>query len=236
MVVVKHLLLSGGRFALAIAALGCGDPVLPGDYAGPPASSVSGTLLPGVDGISKDVARPQLALVWLPGDAGQDAHLLVDQPVSYQRSSRLQNDWDIGVALPSEAAKFQGAVAGGGSVRIAVAKVVYFDDRNGDGRLDWSCDGPTCDQVKALSQQFVVYVDNPPYCQMGDRNPAGPRLTRGYHYFSFDGGVTRELAKGEGLSFTLDARTLSEVNPAAELRAFVAALLRSWAVSPLGGC
>lgn len=212
--------------AVAVALGGCGDAMLPSDFSGPPAGAVSGNVLARTG--QSDAERPRLSLEWLaPGS-------LVGQPVSYQRSSKLQNDWDIGLDLPAEAAKFE-LVVGGRRVRIGVAKMVYFDDRVADGRLDWSCRGPACDRVKAVSAQFVLYVDTPPYCQTEGR-PAVPRLRAGYHYYAFEGGSLRPLGADEAMSFVLGDRSPGESDPTAELRAFAGALERAWSVSSLEGC
>jgi hypothetical protein len=211
-------------FVLAVLPA-CGDPMLPSDFAGPPAGAVSGVV---AGAGQRDAERPRLSLEWLGVPA------LVGQPLSYQRSTRLQNDWDIGLGLPAETVKFDFVVAGR-SVRIGVAKMVYFDDRIPDGRLDWSCRGDGCDRVRAVSAQFVLFVDTPPYCQSEGR-PAVARLRAGYHYYAFEGSMLRELGADEAMSFTLTDRAPADSDPTADLRAFAAALERAWSIPGLDGC
>src|SRR5262245_4399935 len=142
------------RRALGLFALGgiaaCGDPILPSDFSGPPAGEVSGTVVEGASGAPKDADQPRLSLEWL--NLGPGAPALVGQVLFYQRSEKLKSDWDIGLSTPSESAKFD-IVVGSRRVRIAVGKMVYYDDRVPDGRLDWSCATSTCDRVKAVSTQ-----------------------------------------------------------------------------------
>ncbi len=168
---------------------------------------------------------------WLVGVGAAPA--LIGQPVTYKRSSKLQTDWDIGLALPVESVKFYGAV-GSARVRVAVGKTVYFDDRIEDGQLDWSCRAPTCDQVKAVSAQYVVYVEEPLYCQGRDGVPARLRIAAGYHYFDFSSGTARELGRGESMTFAVGDHSLAEAYPLADLQTFVTALLRQWTPGPFG--
>lgn len=222
--------LLGGVVVAGFIATGCGDPMLPSDYAGPPASAVRGT----VAGSSGDAERPHLALAWLAPDSIVDQAMpLLGQSLSFQRSAGLHSDWDIGLAFPADAAKLNITV-GERPVRLAVAKMVYFDDRVADARLDWSCRAATCDVVKAVSAQFVVYIDAPPTCTT--RTGIRPRVSAGYHYYAHAAGSVRELAATESMSFTLIDRSVADSNPTTELRAFLGSLLWSWTLTAVDGC
>jgi hypothetical protein len=215
--------------ALAILA-SCGDPMLPANFSGPPAAAVSGNVLPGTTG-NVEAAHPRMSLEWL-----DDLNVsLVGQNLTYQRSEKLQTDWDIGLSLPKETAKFERSV-NARLIRIGVGKIVYFDDRDGDNRVDWGCRGAGCDRVMAISSQFVLFVERPPYCQAFEGAPAKPRLSAGYHYYSFDGGILRPLGATESLSFTLIDRAPADSDPTAELQAFAEYLVRAWSLNPTGGC
>jgi hypothetical protein len=208
----------------------CGDPMLPADFSGPPAAAVKGNVLPGQTG-AVEAARPRMSLEWL--DGGNLS--LVGQSLSYQRSEKLQTDWDIGLTLPKDTAKFERSV-GARLIRIGVGKIVYFDDRDGDGKLDWTCRGASCDRVMAISSQFVLYVERPPYCQAFGGAPPKPRLSAGYHYYSFEGGALRNLAASDPMSFSLIDQAPADIDPSADLQAFVSSLLRLWSFNPTGGC
>lgn len=211
----------------------CGDAMLPSDFTGPPAGAVTGTVSHGAGAGPRDAARPRLSLEWLaPFEA---TRTLIGQPVSYQRSSKLQSDWDIGLGLPAAGARFDAHV-GREPVRIAVAKMVYFDDHNGDGRLDWSCRDLPCDTVKAVSAQYVLYVETPPLCRARPDLPPQPRLIAGYHYYTIEEGGLREASSEESIDFTLLDRSLPESDPTSDLHAFTNLLLRGWSVASLSGC
>jgi hypothetical protein len=207
----------------------CGDPMLPADFSGPPAAALKGNVVP--SSTAREAARPRMSLEWL-----DDLNFsLVGQSVSYQRSERLQTDWDIGLTLPTETAKFDRRV-GARSVRIGVGKIVYYDDRDGDDRLDWSCQGAGCDRVLSLSSQFVLFVERPPYCQAFEGAQAKPRLSAGYHYYSFEGGSLHKLTASEPMSFTIIDRSPADTDPTSELQTFAWYLLSLWALNPTGGC
>jgi len=207
--------------------------MLPSDYTGKPAGEVHGTVLSTRSEPEAD--RPLLSLEWLaPADGRPGSTSLIGQLVRYQPSPKLQVGWDIGLGFPTEGTRLEFDV-GQQRVRLGVARMVYFDDRTQDRRLDWSCGGPDCDRVKAISAQYVLYIESPPYCQTEGR-PAQPRLRPGYHYYSFDGIHLRQLSSGEAMSFSLTDRTPADADPSAELRAFAGALWRSWSVSALEGC
>jgi hypothetical protein len=218
--------------AALLLAASCGDPLLPADFQGPPESEVSANVLAPIAGL-KDARRPGLSLEWLAGlepDAG-----LVGQAVSFRRSTKLEADWDIGVGAPAEGARFDTAAGASRRVRLGVGKLVYFDDRTADGRLDWNCAGADCDLVKAVSAQIVVYVDAPPTCPAREGGTTRARIAPGYHYFASEGGVAREVG-GTALTFAVTGRPAREADVVAELRAFTTTLLRAWGVSSLEGC
>jgi hypothetical protein len=218
--------------AALLLAASCGDPLLPADFQGPPESEVSGNVLAPAAGL-KDATRPGLSLEWLSGlEPGAG---LVGQTVSFRRSSKLEADWDIGVGAPAEGARFDTAAGASRRVRLGVGKLVYFDDRAADGRLTWDCEATTCDLIKAVSAQIVVYVETPPTCQAREGGPLRSRIAPGYHYFSFEGGGAHEVG-GTALTFTVTGRPPREADVVAELRAFTATLLRAWGVSSLEGC
>jgi hypothetical protein len=218
---------------LAAGLSGCGDALLPSDFSGPDVDTVSGTVIAPVDA-TKDAARPRLALEWLAGSDRGPRYLLA-QPLAYQRSAQLTTDWDIGLRLPVDEAKFDWA-ADGRRARIGVGRMVYFDDHVADGRLDRTCAGASCDEVKAVSAQFVVYVDAPIFCQPSDGVRGRLLLAAGYHYYGFEGGSVRDLGRAPAMSFVVTDRAANEGDARRELEAFRAALLRYYAPRPLDGC
>jgi hypothetical protein len=223
------------RITLPLALVffaGCGDPVLPSDYSGPPAAAVSGNAIRGI----RDAERPRMSLVWL---GNEDATLMV-QPLAFERSVKLQHDWDIRLFLPIEgAAQYEVPVeaGAGGGARIGVAKIVYFDDRNHTDTLEWTCGGPTCDQVLAISDQYVLFVDRPSWCQ--EPGKAAHLRPTGYHYYAFDTGtmVMRQLADTESMSFTLiDDKTQADSRPTQDLVDFRTHIRRAWQTGLRGSC
>jgi hypothetical protein len=222
--------------ALLGAGLGCGDAVLPSDYAGPPAGAVAGNVLDASGAATKDVQNPGLSVEWL-GNLGVDPAApapLVDQAVMIRRSVKLDNDWDIGLSRPSRGAGLGSVLAGRPDVRFSVGKMVYFDDRVPDGRFDFRCSGVACDTVKAVSLEYVVFVEVPPTCQAA--TGAQPSVPAGYHYYRWDGDAIRELAPGEPMTFVLNAEPIAEALLSAQLREFANALLAAWSLAALGGC
>ncbi len=198
--------------------------MLPSDFTGSPAGAVRGNVLVG-DG-QDDATRPRLSLEWVAGAGGAEpgAPALVGQAVSFQRSIRIENDWDIGLDLPPDEAKFALWI-NRRPARIGVAKIVYFDDVVPDGRLDWSCQGAPCDRVKAVSAEFVLFVETPPACQRDGQ----PWLRGGYHFFALDGeGGLHPFEPAQALSFTLGDFPPAPSEVTAELRAFTAALRSAW--------
>jgi len=216
--------------ALSIFA-GCGDPVLPSDYAGPPAAALSGNVV-GLTTIRADVARPRMSLEWLVVDAFTPPGSLVGQELTFRRSDELQHDWDIGLGLPTENAKFNVPVdAGGGAgARIGVAKMVYFDDRTNIDRIDWTCAGTSCNRVLAVSAEFVLFVEQPSYCQEPGKTIAQPRMAAGYHYFSFDP-TTRlmtEESPSDSMRFDIVDQAPADSVLVSQLLDFTEQLWRNW--------
>ncbi len=207
---------------------GCGDPMLPSNFTGEPAGAVTARVLSRAG--ATEAERPRLTVEWL-GTLQPGKGALLGQPVSYQRSEKLQTDWDIGLGLPLEKATLELSV-GERRLRVAIGKVVYFDDRVADDRLDWTCRTAECDRVKAVSEQYVLFVETPVQCD----NEAEPRLRLGYHYYTWDWGTPREMGLDESMSFTLNDRAPAEVDPSLDLRAFAGALQRLWTASGVGAC
>jgi hypothetical protein len=218
-----------------VAFAGCGDPVLPSDYAGPPAAAVSGNVV-GL-ALEQDAQRPRMSLEWL---VREPADTLVGQELSFRRSSRLQHDWDIGLWLPTDDAKFtvQVDAGAGAGARIGVAKMVYFDDRNNIGRIDWSCIGPGCNRVLAVSTQFVLYVEQASYCQAPGKAGPQPRIAPGFHYFAFDSNskAMTEQSSSDSMSFAIIDKSPADSLPIPELRDFADQLWRNWHFGSLHGC
>jgi hypothetical protein len=221
----------------------CGDAMLPSNYVGPPAANVSGVVFFQNATITTDALRPQLSLEWLTtlGNASGGSKL-VGQPLRLKRSERIQSDWDIGLETPIDGVKLPApgvaSASSGAGARLGVGKMIYFDDRDGDGRLDWSCTGlgRSCDQIKAVSREFVVFVEAP-VCSRSLRGGAtGDRLSAGYHYYRMDGLLLSELGKGESMSFVLGDRTLADSDPSDELRSFASLLFALIASNPLDPC
>lgn len=216
-------------FPLALLLAACGDAMLPSDYAGPPAGVVTGNVLPSsVPGVTAtDAKNPQLSLEWLDGNV---TNSLVAQPVSFQRSERLQHDWDIGLSLPTDSAKFEVTVTRASSKTvIGVAKMVYFDNQDGSGRIDWSCHAATCNRVLAISSQYVVFIDHSLACQRSGQLVSKTNLlSAGYHYFSIDGGGSIvELGPSESMSFVVVGGIQANLTPTIDLRNFAERLIYS---------
>src|SRR5207253_7015392 len=108
--------------------------------------------------------------------------------------------------------------------------------RDGDDKLDWSCRGARCDRVMALSSQFVLFVEKPPYCQAFEGAPPKARLAAGYHLYSFDGTVLRKLTPNDSLSFTIIDQAPADTDPTVDLEAFADALVRVWSLNLTSGC
>jgi hypothetical protein len=221
---------------LAAANAGCGDAYLPADYAGPPAAAITGNVFG--EPTDKQAQYPMLSLEWLEAPASGAAPLVGDllgQPLRFVRSQRLDNDWDIDLPLPVEKAKLVRTNASG-RIGFSVGKMVYYDDRTHDGQLDWTCAGSNCDVIKAVSPEFVVFLESSPPCRTRVGDPIRPQVDRGFHYYRLLDGLPQELAQNEPLSFLITDQTPSESDPSADLRAFAEALLQLWSISALGGC
>jgi hypothetical protein len=212
------------------AAAGCGDPMLPADYQGPPASAISASAFQIAP--FKEARLPRMSLEWLTSlDASPGSTTLTGQPLRFTRSPAVDTDWDIGLDLPIEGARFERPLgtSAGSSVRIAVGKIIYYDDQDNDGRLTWNCRSTiNCDAPKAVSVEFVVYVDATARCAFGAGADPRRRVSAGYHYYQYQGGSIRELPADQPMSFFLADRSLAEYDPSEELRAFANVLLQAW--------
>jgi hypothetical protein len=214
---------------------GCGDPSLPSDYEGPPLAEVSGVVFAWTP-TAKLAKFPVLSLEWLPTletTVDRATKPLAGQTLRFVRSSRLDNDWDIGLLRPTDQAQQTF-----GQVKFSVGKLVYFDDRVNDGRLDWGCGGSGvgCDVVKAISSEYVVFLEATPICRTRPGQSARPQLTLGFHYYRVENGFVRELNSNESMSFSITDRTPFDSDPTRDLRAFVSALTRMWSLDSLAGC
>lgn len=203
---------------------------MPAEYAGPPADIALGTVL-GTSGVPKDALRPRLSLEWLASlDEGAS---LLGQPLRFERSANLKSDWDIGLELPLERATFESPYGAGERPRVGVGKIVYFDDRVPDERLDWSCTGAGCDVAKAVSAEFVVFVARAPTCRSSTGSSVRSSITPGFHYFRR---VAEELEQGEALQFQVLDQAPKDIDPTEELRAFAQSILFHWGVLDFNGC
>lgn len=232
----------GARLAAAAMSLatGCGDALLPADYAGPPAAEIGGSVVRSDDSQHLEAKSPRLALVWLTSleEAAASSPLFV-QPVSFSRSQELRKDWDIGLSTPAEAAKLTLDIgpATTSRPRMAIGKMVYFDDRDGNGVFGFPCTSAACDLVKAVSHEFVVYLDQPLTCQSD--GPVGAlskvRLTRGFHHFEWDGHTMLEAPPGGDLRFMLQPGA-GWPDAAATLQDFARQMVRTYRIGALTGC
>jgi hypothetical protein len=220
-----------------IWALGCGEPMLPSDYAGPPAETVVGNVL-GEQPELRNAKQPAFSLEWLteaaPVSVPLQSTALHGQPLQFQRSPR-NHDWSIGVERPSPQARLDLSYASD-HVRFAVGKMVYFDDGVPNGRLDWRCVGSQCDVIKAVSAEFIVFVERPPTCRPASGGPLRDRLSPGFHYYRLDPLGLREVSPGEPLSFVPTVRSLAESVPTENLRDFAVVLIERWRGSAFDGC
>ena len=223
---------------LTIGAAGCGDPVLPSDYAGPPAATRSADVVVLGAITPKEAGTPRLSLEWLSDLDGQPGQsTLIGQPLRFERSSKLQNDWDIGLELPIEIAKLNPPPGSSQALRFGVGKMVYYDDRTGDGRLNWGCRSFNCDQAKAVSREFVVYIEGGLKCRSAGAASSGSdvsaRPSAGYNYYRWEGSSLSKLSASEPLNFVLSERSLAENDPSDDLRAFVRLLFTLWSLGHL---
>jgi hypothetical protein len=153
---------------------------------------------------------------------------LIGQAITFQPSTKLQRDWDIGLALPVDGVKIQRSVAER-PVRIAVGKIVYYDDRDRTDRIEWGCRGTGCDRVMAVSSQYVLFIDQPPTCINFEGTALKPRVSSGYHYFTLVGGQYREMPTGDPMNFTLTDMAPADSDPTASLQVFTRSLFTFWA-------
>ncbi|MCG5055273.1 MAG: hypothetical protein KA712_20105 [Myxococcales bacterium] len=217
---------------------GCGEPLLPADYAGPPAAAVGGSVIRSENVLYTEARAPRLSVVWLvtlEPEGGVGA--LVGQSLSYRRSQHLQKDWDIGLDVPQSAARLRMNM-GTTNAHMAIGKVVYFDDHDGDGLLDWSCSQRDCDQVKAISSEYVVYVNGPVTCETRTANglELTARLSAGFHYFELQEPGPIERPRGADLRFVIEDRPAAAADPTPGLQSFTRALERTYRLGALGGC
>jgi hypothetical protein len=209
--------------------------MLPSDYAGPPAATVAVNVL----GNERYASNPAFSLEWLMNVSGvspaaQTTGRLLGQPLQFQRSER-EHDWNIGVELPAIRARLDLAFASD-HVRFGVAKMVYFDDGQGDRRLDWDCQGAGCDVVKAVSAEFIVFVEQPPTCMPTGGGPIRPRIAPGFHYYRFESGSLREISPGEPLTFVPTVQPLADSNPTRALEEFATFLIERWQGAAFDRC
>jgi hypothetical protein len=213
-----------------VSAMGCGDPMLPSDYSGLPAVEVTGTVVQ-PSGASPAAERPRLSMEWLDSSGTS----LIGQSISFQRSTKLERDWDIGLLLPADTVKIERAV-GTRAVRIAVGKLVYYDDRDRSEHIEWSCRGSGCDRVMAVSAQYVLFVDKPPYCITLEGTGLKTRMSSGYHYFTLSNNTFREVAATDPMSFTITDLAPPDGDPTAMLQVFANTLFRFWINNLNPGC
>jgi hypothetical protein len=212
--------------------LGCGDPMLPSDYSGPPAATVAGNVLGALPSL-RNAQEPAFSLEWLT--SAEQSNPLVSQPLQFERSDR-HHEWNIGVEQPAARARLDLNPAASDHVRFAVGKMVYFDDGRRDGRLDWKCLGTGCDQIKAVSAEFIVFVERPPTCQPIGGGPLRARVLPGFHYYHLDQVGLREMGPGEALTFVPTVQSLADSNPTAELQRFAAYLINLWRGTAFSDC
>ena len=230
------------RFAWrALSMLGlsaCSDALLPADYAGPSAIATGGTVVRGRDGAYVEAQNPRLNVLWWADvGSGADPLKLLTQPVAFQRSQQLKKDWDIGIAAPLVAARVRRNV-GNSDPPLAIGQLIYFDDRDGNGKLDWTCTGSGCDEIKAISRQFVVYLDHDVLCNSaspsGGEGKAG--LGAGFHYFAHNDGGFEESPLHGDLEFVLSEAAPRWSDYVAALSSLAHHLTRAYRVNALDGC
>ncbi len=211
--------------------------MLPSDYAGPPAATVGGNVL----GDERFASNPAFSLEWLPRvnyasglNSLSQIGPLLGQSLQFERSER-EHDWNIGVELPGNSARVD-LIFATDHVRFAVAKMIYFDDSVRDRRLDWSCQGAGCDVVKAVSAEFIVFVEQPPTCMPSGGGPLRPRIAPGFHYYRLEATGLREISPGEPLTFVPTSKPLSESDPTQDLIEFAAFLIDRWQRTAFDGC
>lgn len=215
----------------------CGDALLPADYQGPPAAEVGGSVVRQGNISYTEAGTPRFSVEWLNAtEAESSGTPLLSQTVSFTRSQHLQKDWDLGIDLPKGAAQIR-INFGTNSAKVAIGKLVYFDDKDGDRQLDWNCTRPQCDQVKALSAEFVVFLDQPLTC--AGKTPGANKKTRfagGFHYFRLEGTSVQEISADLDLQFELSDTPAAWANPTAQLQRFALQFQRAYSLGELSGC
>lgn len=211
--------------------------MLPADYQGPPATEVGGIVVRQGNIAYTEAADPRFSVEWLNAKQGELGGMsLLSQPVSFTRSQHLQKDWDLGIDLPKGAAQIR-INFGTDSAKVAIGKLVYFDDKDGDRQLDWNCTRLQCDQVKALSAEFVVFLDQPLTC--AGKSTGGNKKTRfasGFHYFRLEGTSVQEISMDSDLQFELDDTPAGWANPTAQLQRFALQFQRAYSLGEFSGC
>ncbi|MDX2022894.1 MAG: hypothetical protein SF187_21855 [Deltaproteobacteria bacterium] len=215
----------------------CGEALLPATYEGPAAAEVSGAVVRSTNAAVTEAGAPRFSLEWLNAAPRADEFPLHGQTVGFARSAQLQKDWDLEFAVPRQAAKMT-LNFGSGTATVAIGKLVYFDDKNGDGRLNWQCARHDCDQVKALGEEFVVFMDQPLTCTTttAEGVEKRTRLSAGFHYFQWVGSSVKEVNRDADLRFELADTPASWVDPTSNLQRFMQQLQRSYGANALGGC
>jgi hypothetical protein len=216
----------------------CGDVLLPADYQGPPASAVGGSVVRTDNAEFAEATDPRFSVEWLSGSKDLNTgNFLFSQSVSFTRSQQLQKDWDLGIDLPKTAAKLK-INLGSMSTNMAVGKLIYFDDKDGNQRLDWNCSSTKCDQVKAVSAEFVVYLDQPLTCpsKAGGNNERKNRLGGGFHYFEFLGSTPLEVQRNADLHFDLTETPSAWADPTTALQRFAQQFQRNFVSGAFSGC
>ena len=216
----------------------CGDVLLPADYQGPPATAVGGSVVRTENAAFTEATAPRFSVEWLSDSKDlSTGNFLLSQPVSFTRSQQLQKDWDLGLDLPKNAAKIAlnlGAI----NANMAVGKLIYFDDKDGNQRLDWNCSSSDCDQVKAISSEFVLYLEQPIACPSkgGGTSEKKIRLGSGFHYFQFSGSALLEVARNADLRFDLTETPSAWADPTATLQRFAQHFQRNYVSGMFSGC
>jgi hypothetical protein len=184
-----------------------------------------------------EARNPQLSVLWLADvDHATASPKLLAQPVAFRRSQQLNKDWEIGMAEPLESAKIRRNV-GASNPPLAIGQMVYFDDGNGDGEFTWSCKGRSCDEIKAISSEFVVYLDQPVIC--ASKSLLGVEampLAAGFHHFTWDGTSIEERPLNRDLQFILHESPPPSGQYMADLKNFAQQLTRAYQLNALGGC
>lgn len=210
---------------------------MPASYEGPAAAEVGGSVVRSATAAFTEAEAPRFSLEWLNAAPRPNETSLHAQTVGFARSAQIQKDWDLEFAVPRQDAKMS-LNFGSSSVNLAIGKLVYFDDRDRDGRVNWQCGGSECDQVKAMSEEFVVFLDQPLTCTTttADGVQKRTRLAGGFHYFQWLGTSVKEVSGNQDLRFELADTPASWVDPTTALQRFTQQLQRAYTAGSLGGC